>query len=120
MSTIVPEVVDRVTTLIAEIDPDKLNDREVIAYLAGISETASGMLKLKPDLKAHADLVMDLANRVFHANQAAEARGYDRAVAKLRDDEAYLRWCRERNFAPLAAADRAEFAEFAEFVKETR
>ena len=84
MSTIVPEVVDRVTAIIAEIDPDKLNDREVIAYLAGISETASGMLAIKPELKAHADLVMDLANRVFHANKEAEARGYAKAVESLR------------------------------------
>lgn len=83
MSEIVPEVVNAVTAAIAQIDPDQLNDREVIAYLAGISATASGMLALKPDLKAHADLVMDLANRVFYANKAAEARGYARAVGNL-------------------------------------
>lgn len=57
----------------------------------------------------------EIAERVAEA----EARGYDRAVANLRDDEAYERWCRKRNFAPLSAADRAEFAEFAEATKET-
>lgn len=77
-------MVDHVAGAIADLDPDQLNNREVIAYLAGIAETAAGLLKRKPDLKAHADLVMDLANRVFRASEEAEARGFRNAVALLR------------------------------------
>lgn len=87
MADLAPAVVDTVMRVIADIDPDHLNDREVIAFLAGISETTTGLLQAKPDLKAHADLVMDLANRVFHANKAAEERGYRKAIADLRNDE---------------------------------
>lgn len=108
MADLAPSVVEPVLAAIADIDPDHLNDREVIAFLAGISETTTGLLQAKPDLKAHADLVMDLANRVFHANGAAEERGYRKAIADLRDDRAYSAWRRDTKPAGMASSTRTE------------
>jgi hypothetical protein len=88
------------------VDTDPIALRDVAWNMAQDVETLNARIA---ELEAHPAMVVDLG---------AEARGYDRAIANLRDDEAYLRWCRERNFAPLAAADRAEFADYAEAVKD--
>lgn len=108
-------VVDTVAEAIAQIDPGHLNDREVVAFLAGISETTTGLLQAKPDLKAHADLVMDLANRAFHASRAAEARGFRSAAESLRDEGTLLTWWQAQT--PDTHLDMATVARLADYLE---
>jgi GNAT superfamily N-acetyltransferase len=69
------------------------------------------MLKARiAELEAHPAMLVD---------PGAEARGYGRAIAHLRDTDAYARWCRVRTYAPLSEADRTEFADYLDAVKET-